>query len=68
MKVIEKYEDLEDVKKHISDDVDEKELQTVSCFYKVEQIWSGSKSIALKCLIPGAKNNLHFGISLHQKN
>ena len=37
VKVIEKYEDLEDVKKHISEDVDEKELQIVYDEYTKEK-------------------------------
>jgi hypothetical protein len=37
VKVIEKYEDLKDVKKHISDDVDEKELQTIYDEYTKER-------------------------------
>ena len=37
VKVIEKYEDFEDVKKHISKDVDEKELETVFSEYTKEK-------------------------------
>ena len=37
VKVIEKYEDLADVKKHISKDVDEKELETVFSEYTKEK-------------------------------
>ena len=37
VKVIKKYEDLVDVKKHISKDVDEKELETVFSEYTKEK-------------------------------
>ena len=38
VKVIEKYEDLEDVKTHISEDVDEKELQKVYDEYTKKRV------------------------------